>query len=205
MNNEIGTVRCTNSSNPSNSLQNKRLVMKTLRLLVTKQCSKGCKGCCNKDWDLDSLPVVEHFNYDEILITGGEPLSFKQFDITLAIIDGITILHPYKNRKIYIYTACIEGFLKGCYLADGYTLSLHNQDDVRMFIEALADLRYSNYYKDYEKIKGYAPSLRLNIFKGVNLPKGLDLSKWVVKADIEWIENCPLPENEVFMRLQHIE
>jgi hypothetical protein len=42
-------------------------------------------------------------------------------------------------------------------------------------------------------------SLRLNVFKGVSLAE-LNLSCWKVKPNIKWIKNCPLPEDEVFMR-----
>ena len=42
-------------------------------------------------------------------------------------------------------------------------------------------------------------SLRLKVFKGVDV-SGIDLSLWDVKDNIEWIKDCPLPEDEVLMR-----
>jgi hypothetical protein len=42
-------------------------------------------------------------------------------------------------------------------------------------------------------------SLRLNVFKGVSVPK--TWSNWIVKKNMVWIKNCPLPEDEVFMKL----
>jgi hypothetical protein len=167
--------------------------MKTLRLLVTKQCGKGCEGCCNKDWDLDNLPVVEHFNYDEILITGGEPLSDENIDKTEIILQGINVLFPKENRKIYVYTSN-PSYLRILNFCNGVTLSIHNEKDLKRF------LFWKPWLEFYDN-----KSLRLNIFKGINLPKGLDLSKWTVKDNIEWIKDCPLPENEVFMRLQNID
>lgn len=50
--------------------------MEKLRLLVTTKCPNKCPMCCNNSWDFSKLPVVEHFNYKEIMITGGEPLLF---------------------------------------------------------------------------------------------------------------------------------
>jgi hypothetical protein len=167
--------------------------MKTLRLLVTKNCDKNCEGCCNKDWDVDSLPIVEHFNYDEILITGGEPLSDKNIEKTMNIINGINTLFPKEGRKIYVYTSN-SFYSEILYWCDGITLSIHTQKDLDNFL-----LRKIWLEKHNNK------SLRLNIFKGINLPKKVDLSNWKVKGNIEWIKNCPLPENEVFMRLQNIE
>jgi hypothetical protein len=167
--------------------------MKTLRLLVTKNCDKNCEGCCNKDWNLDSLPVVTHYDYDEILITGGEPLSDENIERTVDIVNGINALFPKDNRKIYIYTSnpSYPMILHHC---NGITLSIHTQKDLNKF------LVWKLWLETYEN-----KSRRLNIFKGITLPKGLDLSKWTVKDNIEWVENCPLPENEVFMRLQNIE
>jgi len=51
---------------------------------------------------------------------------------------------------------------------------------------------------------GKSVSLRLNIFKGIYIPEVVDLSLWKVKKDMEWISNCPLPEDEVFMKLPNI-
>lgn len=42
--------------------------MEKLRLLVTTKCPNKCPMCCNNSWDFSKLPVVEHFNYKEIMI-----------------------------------------------------------------------------------------------------------------------------------------
>ena len=51
----------------------------------------------------------------------------------------------------------------------------------------------------------YAGMLRLNVFKGIELPKnGIDksiLNYWQIKKDIEWLDPCPLPDGEEFKRL----
>ena len=41
-------------------------------------------------------------------------------------------------------------------------------------------------------------SMRLNIFKGVEVGK-LELD-WIVKDNIVWIKDCPLPEGETLMK-----
>lgn len=58
--------------------------MEKLRLLVTTKCPNKCPMCCNNSWDFSKLPVVEHFNYKEIMITGGEPLLFPEKLANLA-------------------------------------------------------------------------------------------------------------------------
>lgn len=47
---------------------------KKLRLLVTAKCHNKCPMCCNKQFDFEKIPVVDRLDYDEISITGGEPL-----------------------------------------------------------------------------------------------------------------------------------
>ena len=32
-----------------------------LRLLLFEECDRDCPGCCNRDWDLRSLPVCRDF------------------------------------------------------------------------------------------------------------------------------------------------
>ena len=77
--------------------------MKKLRLLVTSVCDKDCSGCCNKDWGLSALPSIsadspELLIYDEILLTGGEPL--------LALATVRDIINKVNGQvPVYIYTA----------------------------------------------------------------------------------------------------
>ena len=46
-----------------------------LRLLLFEECGRNCPGCCNRDWDLQALPVCQDFTpYQIIMLTGGEPM-----------------------------------------------------------------------------------------------------------------------------------
>jgi len=178
--------------------------MKKLRLLVTKDCPRNCESCCNKDWDLNNLPIVDHFNYDEILITGGEPLSDDNIDNTKNVIDAIHTLFPNSERKIYIYTADSYGLHTAFYLADGFTLTIRNNSDLREFRWLLVSIYYEDLIKEFIKLRNYKPSLRLNVFKGIEIPEFWNLEYWQIKDNIEWIENCPLPQDEEFKRLKFI-
>lgn len=167
--------------------------MKKLRLLFTKDCEKNCKGCCNKDWDLDSLLEVDHFNYDEILITGGEPMLYP-----LSLIELVKKIRLRSGAKIILYTAkCNNVLIKIIekYL-DGVTVTLHEQSDVQFFKKLnkrmLNDKIFLNKF------------LRLNIFKNIKLPKNINLSLWKIKKNIEWVKNCPLPKNEEFKKVSYI-
>ena len=167
--------------------------MKKLRLLITAICDRNCPGCCNKDWDLKGLDNVNNnfHNYDEILLTGGEPLL-----TTEILINTITkIKEQNPTARIFIYTANYNP-IKHEYLlfihdVDGITVTIHEQKDVQDFVKLDEHL---------SKIEGInRKSLRLNIFSGISIPNLK--CNWWLKQNMEWIENCPLPVNEVFMKI----
>jgi hypothetical protein len=167
--------------------------MKKLRLLVTNECYRDCEGCCNKQWDLSSLSVCEDFEgYDEVLLTGGEPL-LKDYWFFKVLVFRI---RKDSECKVYLYTAEVQKAERIIALLidvlDGITLTLHHQRDVKSFLSL---------NKRLILIDGFNRSLRLNVFKGVEIPSDTDLSLWQVKKDMVWVENCPLPEDEIFMRL----
>ena len=58
---------------------------KKLRLLLTTKCPNKCPMCCNNSWDFSKLPVVERWNYEQIMFTGGEPLLYPSNVDRLAI------------------------------------------------------------------------------------------------------------------------
>jgi molybdenum cofactor biosynthesis enzyme MoaA len=164
-----------------------------LRLLVTKDCDRSCKGCCNKNWDLDGLETVQSFKgYDEVLLTGGEPMLDR--DRLLRVIDRIKQENP--DAKIYMYTAMVKKpvALTSILLhyLDGITLTLHEKSDVKDFMRF--DTLLSTCLTS-------AKSLRLNVFKGINVNEEHLRCAWIVKSGMKWIKDCPLPKDEVFMKI----
>lgn len=77
--------------------------MEKLRLLVTTKCPNKCPMCCNNSWDFSKLPVVEHFNYKEIMITGGEPLLFPEKLSNLAESIRTVQNWPMAIKENYFY------------------------------------------------------------------------------------------------------
>ena len=136
--------------------------MKKLRLVLFEACNRKCPGCCNKDWDLKNLPVCNSFEgYDEILLTGGEPMLSPGL-----IAATICNIRWQSNAKVFVYTAKTDSpidLLGILMLADGITITIHDQNDVKGF-ESFAHL--------LSLTKGFATtgfrSLRVNIFKGIN-------------------------------------
>jgi organic radical activating enzyme len=162
-----------------------------LRLLLHSECNRSCSGCCNKDWDLAALPIVSSFKgFSEIMLTGGEPMLHS--DLIFSTIESIK--KEDTKVPIYLYTADVSKVRRVLTLLselDGLTLTLHNQEDIIPFEAFNSFLLFSDFINK---------SLRLNVFKGVDL-NAFDLSMWRVKKDMEWVKNCPLPLDEVFMRL----
>lgn len=171
---------------------------KKLRLLVTSKCPNKCPMCCNNSWDFSKLPVVDRWNYEEIMITGGEPLQYV--NKVIALIRNIRSIAEFQGTspKIYIYTsiASFGALVNAIAVSDGVVLTPHSEKEVEHFIGV----------NDY--LLQYPPencSLRLNLFSDIKsmLPKDIDLSLWKVK-DMEWVKDCPVPEGEDFRRISNL-
>ena len=175
-----------------------------LRLLTTKKCSRSCPGCCNKDWNLDALKPIDldslwqagYDEYDEVMFTGGEPLLFP-VELNAVMSEFWEML----DAKFYLYTADPYGLLidwnKLTQWLDGVTLTLHDAKDIFEF-----GLLNQFLLIAHERGRLKDLSLRLNSFVKRDLLSNEDLKLWDVRHEMKWIENCPLPEDEVFMRLE---
>lgn len=172
---------------------------KKLRLMITDRCINDCPMCCNKQFDLSKIPIVDNYDYEEVSITGGEPgLVTQLFDIA----KGIRFNASSRGRdiKLYLYTSLFESpYITFCTtLFDGIVLTPHKERDIPKFIDinnSLLGLKSIGRLDDC--------SLRLNLFNNMKtlLPEDINLSLWKVK-DIEWIKDCPIPEGEDFRRIK---
>lgn len=168
---------------------------KKLRLLVTTDCPNHCPLCCNNRFDFDKLPIVDRWDYDEIMITGGEPLLFApSIGRLVDSIRGIQGAMGIKPSKIYVYTAKALRLLEVLPYLSGVVYTPHSKRDLEEFICMNEDLRLRYNYKNL--------SLRLNLFPDIKamLSENVDLSLWQVK-DIKWVKDCPVPEGEDFRRI----
>lgn len=165
--------------------------MKSLRLLLFEECNRNCGGCCNKGFALEQLEVCRDFTgYDEIILTGGEPMLLPE--LVKQVVTQIR--EQDDDVPIYVYTAMPNrDALDLLDYVDGLTVTLHSQSDVDMFL--LFDTAAQ------DKFNTHLLSMRLNIFNNVNIDMTKVSAKWIVKPNIEWIVDCPLPTNESFMRI----
>jgi organic radical activating enzyme len=170
---------------------------KKLRLLVTTKCNRKCPGCCNKDWNLQGLKTIDIKNaakYKEILITGGEPLLFVSDILKLA--ESIKKENP--KVQIFIYTAHItnlHGIQLGLKNIDGFHVTLH-EDVSPKEIELLRYLQSNSFFKK--------KSMRLQVFPAVDKQIPILPSFWKRITFNPWMENCPLPIDEDFKRLENV-
>ena len=164
--------------------------MKILRLLLNTNCNRKCIGCCNNQFDLINLPRAESFdNYKMIILTGGEPMLKPDL-----VRKAIREIREETNVPIILYTAKVDRILEVSYILgmiEGLTLSLHEQKDVSDFV------LFNKFLKQLATIR--TKSLRLNVFENISL-ENVDTSLWKVKDNIVWLDPCPLPKDEVFLR-----
>lgn len=110
---------------------------KVIHLMVTSLCNRNCKHCCNKQYDLNSIPYVtdeELKKAETLCLTGGEPFAFT---------DPCEIARYYKNnykniKNIYVYANAIElteyllnNTIKNI---DGISISIKTKADVTAFL-----------------------------------------------------------------------
>ena len=174
--------------------------MEKLRLLVTTKCPNKCPMCCNNSWDFSKLPVVEHFNYKEIMITGGEPLLFpeKLANLAESIKTVQKLAYGIKENYFYIRHWLICSPIISDTSMELFTLHIL----LMMFIVYWRPIIFLLDYKD-ELME--SKSLRLNLFPDIkkHIPDNTDLSLWKVK-DMQWIKDCPVPADEEFKRVAEL-
>jgi hypothetical protein len=124
------------------------------------------------------------------MLTGGEPMLVPN------LVKGvITDIRKQTIAPIYVYTANVTNIpeaLSILELANGLTITLHTDQDVINFLQFEYTRR--RYWCDSSK------SLRLNVFERLTLLPA-KIRDYKIKDNMRWIKDCPLPTDEVFMRL----
>jgi organic radical activating enzyme len=103
------------------------------RILLTDKCYRACGYCPNRykqtekptpiDLDEDGFALLA--KYDQLCLTGGEPLRFPE-----RTLDLIAQLHENnEHQKRWLYTAQLDPFPRELWMAaDGVTITLHYAD-----------------------------------------------------------------------------
>ena len=139
---------------------------KTVRLIVTEDCPRKCSYCCNKISDdfkcAKKIKATEFFatGYDEIVITGGEPM---------LVPDRVASIVWQCGKPAYLYTAlyndaCRELLRSGMFIGISYTLhEKFSKNDWEMFLRLQKDVREMSQISARLKIH---PSVNPLIWKG---------------------------------------
>lgn len=76
----------------------------SIHLMINRWCENSCPLCCNKQYDLDTVPVatVEELKAAHtVLLTGGDPFSVTGIPEICS-----HLRHDYPNiKQLYIYTS----------------------------------------------------------------------------------------------------
>ena len=78
----------------------------SLHLLVTAKCNNNCPLCCNREYNLLDIPVVQVDELSKagtLCITGGEPLMFVD-QVEHLVENYKYMVGSSSPKKIYIYT-----------------------------------------------------------------------------------------------------
>jgi hypothetical protein len=112
-------------------------VKKTARVLITKECHRHCPQCCNNYPQIMAAMrpiyrIADLRGYENIVITGGEPLLFPEYTaelITDLFLDARVSKDAWahKTPRIYLYTTLWHPCLNRIYAwLDGVTFTLHS-------------------------------------------------------------------------------
>ena len=164
----------------------------TARVIVTYRCNRNCPGCCNGHGNnvRKIIDIGELLKYDEIVITGGEPMLIKK--------DVIRLLLLLRSRgfsgKIYMYTAFFED--------DAYSdILLERLNGITFTIHAEATENDIVVFKQLSNIIVAKPHLSSRLFIDSRIWNKFEdfqrrLSMWDEVRKLEWKDECKPAENE---------
>lgn len=110
---------------------------KVMHLMVTSLCDRDCKYCCNKQYDLNSIPYAtdeELRGVETLCLTGGEPFAYTKPN---------AIAHYYRHKypnimRVIVYTNACELWLPllvdetPLVHIDGLNISIKNLGDYQV-------------------------------------------------------------------------
>ena len=148
-----------------------------LLLLITKQCHRNCRWCCNKFRNLEALPFCDSYeNYEEIIITGGEPTLFSDQIVSLAK----EIRKENNTASLTLYTTRTENLPQMGEVFDKIFFTIHNSHQI-----------------------GDLLRVEKKFMKKVQILSFVEVSEiFPDVVNLHWDKTpFPIPGDEVFMRL----
>lgn len=162
-----------------------------VHILITSLCNRDCTYCCNKQYDMDSIPYVtdeELSNTDTVCLTGGEPFAYSNPNNIARWLKS----HYPNIRNVYAYTNSLElcEYIddngKFDWL-DGLSVSIKDKNDLKLF---------ELYVDSMSKEENLSSNL-LYVFGGL-YPNATGNFKII---DREWQKEFKPADNSIFRRL----
>ena len=167
--------------------------MKKAMLIVTRECHRHCRNCCNdlpanqKYWNAaDVLHGTDDISclagYDEVRLTGGEPLLYEE---TVG-----ALLHFLRNQNkdqdLYLYTSiCTPHVENMLTVLQGVTFSMHHplkvDDHIHLHLMHNLALRHQDV------------SFRLSIDPAISAQLPIYPTRWSQIKTTPMLEECPPP------------
>lgn len=164
----------------------------TAHIMVTSLCDRDCQYCCNKQYDLNSIPYITKEELDQmkhVYITGGEPFAYSNpCEIAMHLRHGhenIESVIVYTNAMELAYYLLRDGLI---FCIDGVTVSIKNHTDKHSFENCIA--------KDPQILR--LPSNRLYVFPGF---ENMECPPQFTKMKREWQKNFVPAPNCIFRKL----
>lgn len=148
----------------------------TLRLLVTDVVKKDYIHNVRQPMDLSKIPVVDRFDYDEIVIEGGEPLIFpKNVERLAQSVCMLTDMMGIKSHIIVLTNCCdFYAFERVRRWVDGIILTPKTVNDCKYFKQFNNELLKNHW--NYGKF-----DMRLNIIHSLRDFFPENLKMWQVQ------------------------
>lgn len=184
----------------------------TMHLFVTNKCTNNCPLCCNKNYDIEKVPLPteeELSSVNTVCLTGGDPfLLGEKLD---KIVNALRSRENIKN--IYVFTsgyACLVYLREFRRLPniDGITFSPKSHRDWATIEELYSgwwqeDIKHlssNRLYAFIDKIDDCNYSIDNNLLEILDYAN-IDLDCKVFFRT--WVENFNSPESEIFRRLEN--
>ena len=184
----------------------------TMHLFVTNKCTNNCPLCCNKNYDIEKVPLPteeELSSVNTVCLTGGDPfLLGEKLD---KIVNALRSRENIKN--IYVFTsgyACLLYLRKLEKLPNinGITFSPKSKKDWK----AIEELYWGGWQEDIKYLSSNRLYAFIDKFDDCNYSIDNNLLEILdyANADLDckvffrtWVENFDSPENEIFRRIEN--
>ena len=165
--------------------------------MITNKCDRNCKYCCNKQYDVNKIPIVTHdelVRAERLYLTGGEPfvrLGCTDLIRSIKMIDGIkevTVTTNGQTLEKYVDELKEIGI-------DGINISLDTLDPERYaFITGRGELDKT--IRSIERSVGAGIKTKINCLlqKGFNEDEIFDFAELAFRhgIDVRFIEMMPV-------------